>query len=144
MAGWAPGHGASPAVREMCERIAVSQRDEIAFMRRWLEERHLAVPDADASHDLMPGMESMPMPGMLTPEQLERLDRARGRDFDRLFLQFMILHHEGAISMVEQLFGSYGATQDDIVFKFASDVNADQTAEIDRMSRLLAAQPGSP
>jgi len=88
-------------------------------------------------------MASMLMPGMLTADQLAQLDRAKGRDFDRLFLQFMIMHHQGAITMVQRLFDSYGATQDDIVFKFAADVNADQSAEIDRMSRLLATYPGS-
>jgi uncharacterized protein (DUF305 family) len=140
MAGWAPSHGAGPAVRALCERIVVGQRDEIAFMQRWLRDRHEAVPDADPSHYTMPGMEHpMLMPGMLTAEQLAQLDGARGGEFDRLFLTFMIQHHQGAITMVEQLFGARGAAQDDYVFKFASDVNADQTTEIDRMGAMLAA-----
>ena len=144
MAGWAPTHGASEAVRVLCERIVVAQRDEIAFMQRWLRERHEAVPEADASHDMMPGMDhSKLMPGMLTAEQLTQLDRARGAEFDRLFLAFMIQHHQGAITMVEQLFSAQGAAQDDAVFKFASDVNADQSTEIDRMSTMLTAlSPG--
>ncbi len=137
MAGWAPSHGASSAVRGLCERIVVAQRDEIAFMQRWLRERNLDVPDADGAHFMMPGMESMLMPGMLTAAQLDQLNKAQGRDFDRLFLQDMIMHHQGAITMVGKLFTSYGATQDDIVFKFAADVNADQSAEIDRMTRML-------
>jgi uncharacterized protein (DUF305 family) len=144
MAGWAPTHGASEAVRVLCERIVVAQRDEIAFMQRWLRERHEAVPEADAAHGMMPGMDhSKLMPGMLTAEQLTQLDRARGAEFDRLFLAFMIQHHQGAITMVEQLFSAQGAAQDDAVFKFASDVNADQSTEIDRMSTMLTAlSPG--
>jgi uncharacterized protein (DUF305 family) len=140
MAGWAPTHGASPAVRALCERIVVAQTDEIAFMRRWLGDRGKTVPDADAMHHTIMGMDHAKlMPGMLTAEQLTQLDRARGADFDRLFLTFMIQHHQGAITMVETLFGSHGAAQDEAVFKFAADVNADQTSEIDRMSTMLAA-----
>jgi uncharacterized protein (DUF305 family) len=75
---------------------------------------------------------------MLTAEELAQLNRARGTEFDRLFLTFMIRHHEGAMAMVEQLFASYGAAQDDVVFKFASDVFADQGSEIDRMQKMLA------
>jgi uncharacterized protein (DUF305 family) len=135
IAGWAPTHGAGPAVRTLCERIVVAQRDEIAFMRRWLGERGEPVPDADATH----AHGGMLMPGMLTPEQLAELDRARGPEFDRLFLRSMIQHHEGALTMVETLFGSHGAAQDEDVFKFAADVNADQTTEIDRMRTMLDA-----
>ena len=79
------------------------------------------------------------MPGMLTPEQMAELDRAKGPDFDKLFLVYMIQHHEGALTMVKQLFDTQGAAQDEVVFKFASDVNADQTAEIDRMAKMLGA-----
>ena len=140
MARWAPTHGASASVRTLCERIAVAQTDEIKFMQRWLQERHEPVPPADPAGHMMPGMDHpMLMPGMLTPEQMKQLDAARGAEFDRLFLTFMIQHHQGAISMVEQLMGSYGAAQDDAVFKFASDVNADQTTEIDRMNLMLNA-----
>jgi uncharacterized protein (DUF305 family) len=134
IAGWAASHDAGPAVRVLCERIVVAQRDEIAFMRRWLSDRNLPVPAADATHHHGP----MP-PGMLTAEQLAQLDRARGREFDRLFLTFMIQHHEGAITMVEALFGSHGAAQDDDIYLFAADVHADQTTEIDRMRTMLAA-----
>jgi uncharacterized protein (DUF305 family) len=137
MAGWAPSHGASEAVRALCERIVVGQRDEIVLMQRWLRERHEPVPEADASHDMMPGMRHAMMPGMLTAEQLAELDRARGADFDRLFLSFMIRHHQGAIVMVNQLFGSPGGGEQETVFRFASDVYADQTTEIDRMQKLL-------
>ena len=148
MSGWAPDHNASAAIRELCARIVVGQRDEIVFMQRWLREHHQDVPDADPSHFMMLGMESMLMPGMLTADQLRLLNESRGREFDRRFLEFMILHHRGAIAMVQKLFQSQGATQDDYVFKFASDVDADQGAEIERMNRMLvngslAVPPGS-
>ena len=137
IAGWAPTHDASPSLRALCERIVVGQRDEITLMQRWLRARHEDVPDASASHDTMPGMDhSMMMPGMLTGEQLAQLDRARGPEFDRLFLTFMIQHHKGAITMVNQLFGQ-GAGEQETVFRFASGVYADQTTEIDRMQRML-------
>ena len=79
----------------------------------------------------------MLMPGMLTEAQMKQLDEARAKDFDRLFLRFMIQHHTGAVTMVKQLFDTYGAGQDQTVFKFASDVNTDQTTEIARMERML-------
>jgi uncharacterized protein (DUF305 family) len=77
------------------------------------------------------------MPGMLTDDEMAALDRARGPEFDRLFLTGMIKHHQGAIDMVDVLFKSYGAAQDETVFKFASDVYADQSIEIDRMTEML-------
>lgn len=142
IAGWAPTHGASPALRALCERIVVGQRDEIVLMKRWLEDRHEPVPPADladSAHMMMPGMDSsMLMPGMLTAAALERLDQARGREFDRLFLQGMIRHHQGAITMVNQLFASRGAGEEEPVFRFAANVFADQTTEIERMQRMLA------
>lgn len=142
MAGWAPSHAASAAVRALCERIVVGQNDEIAVMQRWLRERHLFVPPADPRGHLMPGMAApMLMPGMLTPEQMAQLDSARGPEFDRLLLSFMIQHHQGAITMVSQLFSAQGAAQDGLVFRFAADVNADQTTEIDRMNTMLTALP---
>ena len=145
MARWAPGHGASPTLRALCERIVVGQSDEIALMQRWLRERGQPVPEADPRGHFMPGMDHpMLMPGMLTPEQMDTLDRARGLEFDRLFLRYMIQHHEGAITMVEGLFGSWGAGRDEVVFRFASDVYADQTTEIDRMSKMLAALTPDP
>ncbi|HEV8400383.1 MAG TPA: DUF305 domain-containing protein [Gemmatimonadales bacterium] len=139
MAGWAPSHGASASLRALCERIVVGQRDEIALASRWLRARNEPVPETDASHDMMPGMDHMLMPGMLTPEQLGQLDRARGTEFDRLFLTFMIQHHQGAITMVNDLF-SAGGGEEDVAYKFASDIFADQTTEIDRMQKMLAAQ----
>jgi uncharacterized protein (DUF305 family) len=144
MAGWAPSHGASASLRAMCERIVVGQGDEIVLMQRWLRERHEMVPDGDASHDMMPGMDHNLMPGMLTPQQLMQLDSARGTEFDRRFLTFMIQHHLGAITMVNELFGAKGGGEEEIVFRFASDVYADQTTEIARMNRMLDALKRSP
>jgi uncharacterized protein (DUF305 family) len=141
IAGWAASHGARPDILVLCERIVVGQRDEIATMRNWLRDRGETVPDADATHHRMKmnGAEhDMLMPGMLSPEQLAELDKARGTEWDRLFLTFMIRHHEGAIKMVEVLFGSYGALQDDDVYKLVSDMSADQSIEIERMQKLLA------
>src|SRR2546427_2916069 len=95
MAGWAPSHGASPALRVLCERIVVAQNDEIAFAQRWLRERNEVVPPADPRGHVMPGMDHpMLMPGMLTPDQMAQLDAARGPQFDRLFLGFMHAGHE--------------------------------------------------
>ncbi len=142
IAAWAPTHGASNALRILCERIVVGQRDEIELMQTWLRDRGQKVPAADATHMRMSmnGMEhDMLMPGMLNDEELAQLDAARGVEFDRLFLKAMIKHHEGAISMVDQLFASHSALQDDVIFKFANDVYADQTTEIDRMQKMLAA-----
>jgi uncharacterized protein (DUF305 family) len=142
MAGWAPSHGASKDVAILCERIVVGQRDEIALMQSWLQDRGLRVPDATSTrHKMkMDGMEhEMLMPGMLTDEEMAELDRARGPHFDRLFLVGMIKHHQGAIDMVDALFKSYGAAQDETVFKFASDVYADQSIEINRMNEMLEA-----
>lgn len=140
IAGWAPSHDAGRSVRILAERIVVAQRDEIVLMQRWLRDRDEPVPAADATHFRMTmnGMEhDMLMPGMLTDAELAQLDRARSAEFDRLFLTFMIRHHEGALTMVDDLFGSYGAAQDEVVFRFASDVYADQTTEIDRMLLML-------
>jgi uncharacterized protein (DUF305 family) len=131
-------------IRVLAERIAVSQEDEIAIMRTWLADRDQPVPPADATHHRhrMDGVEhNMLMPGMLTAEELAQLERARDAEFDRLFLTFMIRHHEGALTMVEQLFGSYGAAQDEDVFRFASDVFADQSSEIARMKSMLEDVP---
>lgn len=152
MAGWAPTHGARADVLRLCERINVAQRDEIVFMQRWLKERHQFVPEANFTDwhaglgmAAMPGMPAMgPMPGMLTADQMTQLEAARGPDFDRLFLVFMIQHHTGALTMVNDLFESQGAGQDGDIFKFASDVGADQTAEIGRMEIMLTAAPAAP
>jgi uncharacterized protein (DUF305 family) len=140
MAGWVPTHGASPSIQRLAERIINAQQDEIVTMQTWLRDRNQPVPEANAAgmKMVMNGVEHMmKMPGMLTDAQMTQLDQARGSEFDRLFLTFMIQHHRGAVSMVQDLFGSYGAGQDETVFKFASDVNVDQTTEIDRMEKML-------
>lgn len=140
MAGWAPSHGASSSVRVLCERIINAQQDEILTMQTWLGDRHQMVPEAKPGpmKMMVNGKEqAMLMPGMLTAEQMHQLDLARGPDFDKLFLTDMIQHHRGAVSMVKDLFGTYGAGQDEVIFKFASDVNVDQTTEIARMERML-------
>lgn len=139
--GWAATRATRADVRILAERIVVGQKDEIALMQTWLEDRGEPAPAADATHMKMThnGVEhDMLMPGMLTDAELAQLKGATGAAFDRLFLTFMIKHHEGAITMVDELFASYGAAQDETVFRFASDVYADQTTEIDRMQKMLA------
>jgi len=143
IAGWAPSHGARQDVAILCERIVVGQRDEIATMQDWLRDRGLPVPDATSTRHKMTmngTTHEMLMPGMLTDEEMAALDRARGPEFDRLFLLGMIKHHQGAIDMVDTLFKSYGAAQDEVVFKFASDVYADQSIEINRMTEMLGSR----
>jgi len=140
MAGWAPTHGARKDIAILCERMVVGQRDEIALLQQWLRERGLPVPDATSTRHRMTmnGVEhDMLMPGMLTDEEMAALDRARGPEFDRLFLEGMIKHHQGAIDMVDVLLKSYGAAQDETVFKFANDVQADQSIEINVMQKML-------
>jgi uncharacterized protein (DUF305 family) len=166
MARLAPTHGASAEVRTLAARIANAQRDEIATMQEWLRDREKPVPPADttiatsaaahaghgapaaggahaghgagaagahAGHDAS-------MPGMLTPAQLQQLDAARGEEFDRLFLTLMIQHHRGAVTMVQELFATDGAAQNEGVFRLASDVNVDQITEIARMEQMLMAR----
>lgn len=147
MAGWAPTHGAGERVITLAERIINAQHDEIATMQRWLDDRLQPVPEVSATGMTMKmsGVEQeVLMPGMLMPDQMHQLDQARGADFDQLFLLFMIMHHRGAITMVEDLFGSYGAGQDELTFKLASDINTDQTTEIARMEQMLATTPHVP
>jgi uncharacterized protein (DUF305 family) len=146
MADWAQTRAARNAVKILAARIDVAQRDEIATMQRWLRDRREIVPDVPAVHD-MTGHHTQAgdmMPGMLTHDQLMQLEKATGAEFDRLFLTFMIQHHEGALTMVRELFSSPGAGQDATIFRFASDVEADQTTEIDRMRTMLAPQPNQP
>lgn len=140
--GWAATRASRADVRILAERIVVGQKDEIALMQEWLEIRGEKAPAADATHMKMThdGVEHMLMPGMLTDEELAKLKAATGAEFDKLFLTYMIKHHEGAITMVDELFASYGAAQDETVFRFASDVYADQTTEIDRMQKMLAGE----
>ena len=114
-------------------RIKVSQQDEIKFMRRWLEVRGETVPGEHAHH----AHDYKLMPGMLSPEEMARLGAAKGQEFDKLFLEYMIKHHDGALLMVNELFKKDGAGQQPDVHAFASDVIADQQMEIDRMIGML-------
>jgi uncharacterized protein (DUF305 family) len=141
MGGWAASHGARSDVAILCERIVVGQTDEIRSMQQWLEDRGQPVPDGKSTRMRMKmnGVEhDMLMPGMLTDEEMAELDKARGPEFDRLFLIGMMKHHQGAIDMVNDLFKAYGAAQDDTIYKFASDVFADQSIEIEVMRKMLA------
>ena len=123
----------SPQMRKLAERIDVSQSDEMKMMREWLESHGAAVPDEHAHH--APGAPLMP--GMLSARDMARLSAASAVAFDRLFLEYMIKHHEGALVMVRELFATPGAAQDADIYAFASDVNADQRMEIARMSAML-------
>jgi uncharacterized protein (DUF305 family) len=123
----------NPGMKKLAERIEVSQADEIGMMREWLEGQGASVPSEHAHH--APGAPLMP--GMLTPEEMGRLSAAGGEAFDRLFLAYMIKHHEGALVMVRELFATRGAGQDSDIYAFASDVDADQRMEIARMSSML-------
>ncbi|MGV3710298.1 MAG: DUF305 domain-containing protein, partial [Gemmatimonas sp.] len=158
MSRWAPTHGADPAVQRLTARIINAQTDEIRLMQNWLDDRNQPVPQVDTlgnvtmpgamaghaghampGHDMsaMGGGSDAVMPGMLTPAQMKELDAARGKEYDRLFLTYMMQHHRGAVSMVKKLFGSYGAGQDESIFKFANDVEVDQSTEIKRMLTMM-------
>jgi uncharacterized protein (DUF305 family) len=159
MSHMATTHDASPELRTLAARIINGQKDEIALMQQWLRDRGEPVPEIDdeghviasardhGGHDEHGnphahgpgGAHDMHMAGMLTPQQLERLDQARGAEWDRLFLTYMIQHHQGALVMVEELFATHGAAQGDAIFKIAADIGADQSSEIDRMQRMLQA-----
>ena len=123
-----------PEVVDAAGRINASQADEIAFMQNWLTERKETAPDPTAHHAMHTDHE---MAGMATPEQMQALADAQGTDFDRLFLTLMITHHEGAVTMVEDLLEQPGAAYDPVLFEFTNDITNDQTAEIERMSALL-------
>jgi uncharacterized protein (DUF305 family) len=140
MSKWAPTHGASPAVVRLTERIINAQGDEIKMMSTWLRDRHQPVPEPNPKgmKMMMNGTEHvMAMPGMLTDEQMAELDAARGESFDAKFLTYMIQHHRGAVAMVDALIANRTAAQDETVFKFAADVNTDQTTEVNRMLQML-------
>lgn len=125
-------------LRLIAERIDVSQRDEIVWMREWLAEHRIPVAEGDGAHDHA-AMGHASMPGMLSPAEMAALTRVSGLEFERRFLEGMIKHHEGALTMVAALFGSENAAQRSEIFGFASDVDADQRAEIARMRKVLAA-----
>ena len=139
MSRLAPANGAGPAVRRLAERIINAQQDEIAIMRQWLEDRRQPVPEIHPTAMMGHHGNHAMTAGMLTPEQMTQLEAAKGAEFDRLFLTFMIQHHRGAIAMVKDLFGTPGAAQDLTVFKLARDVNVDQETEVERMAQMLSA-----
>ncbi|MGH7444891.1 MAG: DUF305 domain-containing protein [Longimicrobiales bacterium] len=146
MALMVPTHEANAQVQTLAARILNAQRDEIARMQQWLRDRDQTVPEVHVTGTdvMVHGADHvMHMPGMLTPDQMRELSAARGSAFDRLFLTFMIQHHRGAVTMVHELFATDGAAQDDTVFKLASDVQVDQSTEVDRMERMLSAMPQS-
>jgi len=133
MVALVPSRTSRDDVKKLALRIDVSQQDEIKMIQRWLEVRGQRLPDPRAH--LMNG--ATLMPGMLTPDEMARLAAAKGVEFDRLFLEGMIKHHAGALAMVDDLFSSPGAGQEPEIFSFASDVDADQRMEIDRMGAML-------
>lgn len=134
MSALAPDRTNNDMVLAVAERITLSQDDEIAMMRGWLEDRGIE-PAGEMMHH-MDGFEMMP--GMLSPEQMEELAAANGPEFDRLYLEGMIDHHQGALDMVETLLDQRGSAQDPQLYEFTSEVTADQTSEIERMDAVLA------
>jgi uncharacterized protein (DUF305 family) len=144
MSRMAETHGARADVKLLAQKIMIAQTAEIAMMRRWLGERNLPVPDSmSTKHVMKMGdmVHEMLMPGMLTDAEIATLDKARGSAFDRLYLTGMIRHHQGAIEMVHTLFKTPGSAQDVNVFRFASDVETDQTSEIQKMHIMLETVP---
>ena len=127
-----PARTRNADMRKLAQRIEVSQADEIKMMQTWLKSRGMPLPDQHAHH-----MGGALMPGMLTAAEMERLAATTGPEFDRLFLEFMIKHHAGALVMVQELFASPGGGQEAEIFAFTSDVDADQRMEIDRMRAML-------
>jgi len=139
MSEMAPSQGASPSVQTLAARIINAQKDEIATMQGWLRDRGQPAPEVHVMGTtlMVDGGHAMHMPGMLTPDQIQELDEARGPEFDRLFLTYMIRHHQGAVTMVLDLFATDGAAQGEATFKLASDIQVDQTTEINRMKLML-------
>ena len=169
MAVLAPTNAASASVQALAGRILISQQDEILLMRQWLQDREHPAPTVDletgrisdghgahAHHHPAPSPDghthhgpthdtpAHDMPGMIDGVRMARLAQSHGSEFDRLFLTLMIEHHEGAVTMVRELFASDGAGQDEEIFRFASDVHADQVIEVARMRLLLASLGGPP
>jgi uncharacterized protein (DUF305 family) len=139
MADLAQSHGASPAILILAGRVINAQKDEIAAMEQWLRDAGQPLPGAGSGT----GHTHAHMPGMLTPEQMRELGAARGPAFDRLFLRFMIQHHNGAVTMVHELFRTDGAAQNETIFKLASDIQVDQITEVARMELMLREMNGS-
>lgn len=140
MSAFAPDNDANRTIQILAARITNAQTDEIALMQRWLRDRGRDVPEVGPGGHMVHDAGPDPlMPGMLSPEKLTRLARARGMEFDRLFLTYMIEHHRGAVTMVHALFAKDGAAQDNLIFKLASDIQVDQITEVARMRQMLDA-----
>ncbi len=141
MSSFAETNGASSAIQVLAARITNAQNDEIHIMQQWLRNREQTVPHVmiEGSSLMVHGAgdHSTHMPGMLSDAQLNELGAAQGVDFDRLFLEYMIMHHEGAIHMVEELFSTDGAITGDATYKLAAEIHVDQMTEIDRMKLML-------
>jgi uncharacterized protein (DUF305 family) len=147
MTAMIPSHTLNKDLRSLGARISSSQSDEIKFMKRWLAARGESIPKVIPNMPAMdmPGMEMSHdgmalMPGMLTHQQMETLRKAKDAEFDRLFLSGMIQHHNGALTMVKDLFDTAGAGQDAELFDFATDADNTQRAEIKIMESMLKKQ----
>ena len=138
MTALVPSRSTRRDVRLTAQRIELSQEEEIGMMQRWLRARWLEAPEGQAGHQH--GAGHAHMPGMLTPQEMDRLRAASGAEFDRLFLEYMIRHHEGALAMVAELFATPGAGQEPELFGMASEVDSDQRMEIARMRAMLNGQ----
>jgi len=138
-------HTQNKELRTLGARISRSQSDEIEFMKRWLtlrgESTEMSMPGIDMSSHSMNSMHTMLMPGMLTEKQMAALRKAKGKEFDQLFLTGMIQHHNGALTMVKDLFDTAGAGQDAELFNFVTDVDSGQRAEIKIMQTMLGQTP---
>ncbi|WP_372637034.1 DUF305 domain-containing protein [Fodinibius sp.] len=150
MSRLAPENNASAEIQRLAARIINAQKDEISSMQRWLRDRDQPVPEIEIEGlTLMVDIEGEPytsykkMHGVLSQDQIEELANARGAEFNRLFLEYMIEHHSGAVHMVEHLFATDGAAQDEEAFRLASDIQVDQRTEIDRMNLMLEQLPDS-
>ncbi len=147
---WAESHGASAEIQRLTARIINAQVDDIVLMQTWLGDRNAPVPQIDSSgnmvmdHSTHVGHSMAAAPGMLSDAQMKELAAARGQTFDRIFLTFMIQHHRGAVAMVRTLFTAQGAGQDETIFKFAADVEVDQSTEIRRMLQMLLEMEDAP
>ena len=138
MSALATTNTSSVAIKTLTGRIINAQKDEISVMQRWLRERGRPVPEVGTNASMtMDEDHSMHMPGMLSPQQIDSLTLAHDEEYDRLFLRYMIQHHNGAVTMVHELFATDGAAQDDFVFKLASDIQVDQITEVARMQKML-------
>ena len=149
MSDLAPKNDASSDVQTLAARIINAQNDEIASMQTWLKDRNQPVPEVhinglnlmihglEGGHEGHMQMDHMKMEGMLSQEQLVELSEAKGKEFDRLYLTYMIQHHKGATSMVQELIKTDGAAQDEGAFRLATDINVDQITEIERMKLML-------